>query len=220
MGVLLLLITIVGVIAAFILLSISIFTKKNWLRKFVLGTGAAWFVFYAILLFAASLSSREKNLSLNEPKAFCGFYIDCHLHAAVSEVRKTKRLGERTANGEFYIVKVRVSSDAKRATLGLLTVDAQIIDNQNRRFERDLQAETQLGEQQPFERRILPVKSFEKQIVFDLPNDAENPRLDIREGYGVDHAIEAVLIGDEDSVLHKRNYFTLEQQLQTADVRK
>jgi type II secretory pathway pseudopilin PulG len=40
MGVLLLLITIVGVIAAFILLSISIFTKKNWLRKFVLGTGA------------------------------------------------------------------------------------------------------------------------------------------------------------------------------------
>ncbi|MBA2620842.1 MAG: DUF4352 domain-containing protein [Acidobacteria bacterium] len=190
------------------------------MRKFVLGRGAAWFVFYAILLFAASLSSREKNLSLNEPKAFCGFYIDCHLHAAVSEVRKTKRLGERTTNGEFYIVKVRVSSDAKRATLGLLTVDAQIIDNQNRRFERDLQAETQLGEQQPFERRILPVKSFEKQIVFDLPNDAENPRLDIREGYGVDHAIEAVLIGDEDSVLHKRNYFTLEQQLQTADVRK
>jgi hypothetical protein len=29
------------------------------------------------------------------------------------------------------------------------------------------------------------------------------------EGFGIDHAIEAVLIGDEDSFLHKRNYYSL-----------
>ena len=47
----------------------------------------------------------------------------------------------------------------------------------------------------------------------------QNPRLDIREGYGIDHAIEAVLVDDEDSVFHKRNYFLLAEWEQTAGVK-
>lgn len=219
MGVLLMLMTIGGVITAFILLMISIFTKKAWLRKFVFGAVAAWFVFYTILLFGTSLLSKEKTLALNEPKAFCGFYIDCHMHMAVTNVRKTKKLGDETANGEFYVLKVKVFSDAKQAMLGLITVDARVIDEQNREFARDEQAESQLGEQPPFEKKISPVETFEKEIVFDLPLDTKNPRLDIREGYGIDHVIEAVLIGDEDSILHKRNYFKIEEQSQTASVK-
>ncbi|MDQ6786135.1 MAG: DUF4352 domain-containing protein [Acidobacteriota bacterium] len=219
MGVLLMLMTIGGVISAFILLMISIFTKKTWLRNFVFGGVFVWFVSYAILLFAASLLSKDKLLGLNEPKAFCGFYLDCHLHTTVTNVRTTKSLGDKTANGEFYIVKVKVFSDARQATLGLITVDANVFDEQNRKFARDTQAEMQLGEQPPFEKQISPVESFEKEIVFDLPSDARNPRLDIREGYGIDHAIEAVLIDDEDSILHKRNYFKLEQQSQIAGVK-
>ncbi len=210
MGVLLMLMTIGGLIAAFILLMISIFIKKAWLRKFVLGAVAVWFIFYAAMLFGFSLTSKEENLGLNEPKEFCGFYFDCHLHTAVTGVRKTKTLGDKTANGEFYIVKVKVFSDAKQAQLGLITVDAHIIDDQNREFKRDEQAETQLGEQPPFDKKITPTENFEKEIVFDLPTDIKNPRLDIREGYGVDHAIEAVLVDDEDSILHKRNYFQLD----------
>ena len=216
MGVLLMVLTIGGMIVAFISLLISIFAKKIWLRRFVLGAAAAWFVFYAILLLSSSLFSREKTLAANEPKAFCGFYIDCHLHAAVSDVRKTKTLGDKTAKGEFYTVKVKVFSDAKQATLGLLTVDARVVDDQKREFARDLPAESQLSEQPPFEWRISPVETFEKEIVFDLPVNIGNPRLDIREGYGIDHAIEAVLIGDEDSILHKRNYFKLETSNQFA----
>ncbi len=211
MGVLLMLMTICGLVAAFILLVISVFTKKAWLRKFVFGAVATWFVFYAILLFGTSLLSKEKTLHLNEPKAFCGFYIDCHMHTTVTNVRKAKTIGYKTANGEFYVVKVKVFSDAKRATLGLITVDALVVDEQNREFARDEQAELQLGEQPPFEKKILPVESFEKEIVFDLPADAKNPRLDVREGYGIDHVIEAVLIGDEDSLFHKRIRFNLEQ---------
>lgn len=219
MGALLMLMTIGGVISAFILLMISIFTKRAWLRKFVFGGVFVWFVFYAILLVAASLFSKDKTLALNEPKAFCGFYLDCHLHAAVTGVRTTKSLGDKTANGKFYIVKVKIFSDAKQATLGLITVDANIFDAQNRKFVRDEQAERQLEEQPPFEKQISPVESFEKEIVFDLPSDAKNPRLDIREGYGIDHAIEAVLIDDEDSVLHKRNYFSVLEQSQTVGLK-
>jgi hypothetical protein len=219
MGVLLLLMTIGGLFVAAILMIVAFWRKIYWLKTFVLGGVVVWFSFYAVIFFASSIFSEEKTLSLNEPKEFCGFYFDCHLHTTVTDVRRTKTIGDKTANGEFYIVKVKVFSDAKRATLGLLMVDAKVSDEQKREFTRDLQAETNLGKQPSFEKRIAPTENFEKEIVFDLPTDAKNPRLDIREGYGIDHAIEAILVGDEDSLLHKRNYFKLEQQSQTAGVR-
>ena len=211
MGIVLMLMTIGGLIVAAVLLVISRITKNTWLKHFVWGGLTTWFAAYVFLFFCASFFSQEKTLFLDEPKEFCGFYFDCHLHAAVSGVRKTKTLGDRTANGEFYVVKVKVFSDAKQAALGLITVDARVFDEQNREFSRDAQAEARLGEQPPFERQISPVESFEKEIVFDLPTDATNPRLDIREGYGVDRAIESILIGDEDSLFHKRIRFNLEQ---------
>lgn len=219
MGAILLTMTIGGLVVAGILLIIAFLKKINWLKIFVLGGVTVWFVFYVIIFFASSIFSEEKTLSLNEPKEFCGFYLDCHMHAAVTDVRKTKTIGDKTANGEFYIVKVKVFSDAKQAKLGLLTVDAKVIDNQKREFSRDATAEANLGEQPPFDKQISPVESFEKEIVFDLPADAQNPRLDIREGYRIDHALEAILVGDEDSLLHKRNYFKLEEQSQTASVK-
>ncbi|MGC2234556.1 MAG: DUF4352 domain-containing protein [Pyrinomonadaceae bacterium] len=219
MGVILLAMTIGGLFVAGILLIIAFWKKIDWLKTFVLGGVTVWFAFYVIIFLVSSVFSEEKTLSLNEPKEFCGFYLDCHLHTAVTNIRKTKTIGDRTANGEFYIVKVKVFSDAKQATLGLLTVDAKVIDNQKREFQRDAAAEASLGEQPPFDKQISPVESFEKEIVFDLPADAQNPRLDIREGYGIDHAIEAILVGDEDSLMHKRNYFRLESQAQTANLK-
>jgi len=66
-----------------------------------------------------------------------------------------------------------------------------------------------LPPQPDFEEKLGPGQSFEKQIVFDLPAEAANPRRDIREGYGVDHVIEYFLIGDEDSMFHARNHFSL-----------
>jgi hypothetical protein len=212
MGLLMMLATICGTVLVFILLIFAVWQKMNWLRNFVLGATAIWFAVYIVALLSVSLMSEERVLGLNQPKEFCGFYIDCHLHAAVTNVRKTKTLDDKTANGEFYVVTVKVSSDARRARLGLLTVDAKVFDDENCEFERDLEAESELEEQPPFERQISPTETFEKEIVFDLPTDVMNPRLDIREGYGIDHLIEAFLIGDEDSILHKRNYFNLETQ--------
>lgn len=141
------------------------------------------------------------------------------MHTAVTGVRQTKTIGDRTAQGEFCVVKVKVFSDAKQATLGLLTVDARVVDDNKQEFFRDPQTEGRLGEQPPLDKRISPVESFEREIVFDLPAGVKNPRLDIREGYGIDHAIEAVLIGDEDSIFHKRSLFKLEEQNQTAAVK-
>lgn len=218
MGVILMLMTIGGLIAAAVLLSIARISKKIWLKHFVCGGLTTWIAAYVFLFFCGSLFSVEKTLALNDSKEFCGFYFDCHLHATVSEVKKRKTLGDRTASGEFYVVKLKVFSDAKRATLNLTDLNARVVDEQNREFTREAQAEAQLGDQTPFERPISPIDSFEREIVFDLPPDAKNPRLDISEGYGIDRAIESVLIGDEDSLFHKRVFFNLEQPLTKADL--
>jgi len=211
MGVLLMLMTIGGLVVACILLAVAWLHESPWLKKFVLGGVAIWFAFYIVALLAVSLTSEERTLSFNEPKEYCGLYLDCHMHTAVTGVERTKTIGGHAANGEFYIVKVKVFSDAKRATLGLLTVDAKVLDDQKNIYERDLAAEAQLPPQPAFERLISPAESFEKEVVFNLPETVENPRLDLREGYGIDHLIEAVLIGDEDSIFHKRNYSTLSE---------
>ena len=219
MGVLLMLMTVGGVILAAILFLIAAFTQRSWLKKFVGGGVAVWFVFYFAMLVGFSFTSEEKDLGLNEAKEYCGFYLDCHMHTSVTDVRTTKTIGAETAKGEFYIVKVKVFSNARAATLGLLTVDAHVVDAEDRHYTRDMHAEAQLEQQPEFETRIAPTESFEKEIVFDLAVDVKNPRLDMREGYGIDHAIEAVLIDDEDSMMHKRNYFKLQEQKASASVK-
>ncbi len=217
MGLLMMMATIGGLGLAFILLIIAVWTKQVWLSKFVSGAVAVWLVFYTTMLLGVSLASREKTLRLNEPKAFCGFYLDCHMHASVSDVRTAKQIGDKTAQGIFYIVKVKIFSDARRAAIGLHDPQFEVVDEQGRRFE-PIEDSTVSGN--PFERKVPAGGAIEGEIVFDLPTDVKNPRLDIAEGIGIDKVIESVLIGDEDSILHKRNYFELEEQIPNVNVNK
>src|SRR5437667_11272121 len=113
MGVLLMLMTIGGLVVAAILLAVSLFTKKTWLTRFTLAGVAVWFVVYAVMLLGFSLTSTEKVLAVDEAKEYCGFYLDCHMHTAVTGVRSAKTIGDKTANGTFYIATVKVFSDAK-----------------------------------------------------------------------------------------------------------
>src|SRR4051794_40061687 len=102
------LVTIGGLLLAGILLVASPITKKAWLAKFTLGCVAIWLVFYALMLLGFSMASKTQVLGVGEPKAFCGFYLDCHLHAEVTSVRTSKSIGDRVANGTFYVVGLRV----------------------------------------------------------------------------------------------------------------
>ena len=213
MGLLMMMTTIGGLGLAFILLIIAVWAKQGWLSKFVSGAVVVWLVFYTTMLLGVSLASREKTLQLNEAKAFCGFYLDCHLHASVSDVRTAKQIGDKTAQGVFYIVKVKIFSDARRAAIGLHNSQFEVVDEQRRIFQP---IEDSIVSGNPFERKVPAGGSFEGEVIFDLPADIKNPRLDIAEGIGIDKVVESVLIGDEDSILHKRVRFKLEQLLMQA----
>ena len=213
MGIVLMAVTIVGVGIAVILMAVAIYTRQRWLRNFVLGGVTVWFVFYFAMLVGFAITSEEKELALNEPKAFCGFYLDCHMHAAVTDVRKARSIGNKTANGEFYIVTVKVFSNAKKATLGFGGLKMHVTDADGRVYPHSPEVESP----EPWFTRPVPAGgSFEREVVFDLPADVRDPRLDMHDDQSL---IEKFLIADEDSMFHKGTYFRLRGDPRTAAVR-
>jgi hypothetical protein len=222
MGVLLMLMTIGGLLMAVVLMVIAIITKKTWLRNFVVGGVAVWFVFYAVMLFGFSLTSTEKVLAANEAKEFCGFYLDCHMHTSVANVRTAKTIGSVSAKGTFYIANVKVFSDARNNAINLHLIEpkARVVMPNGERVERDLAAESSLPTANVnLDQDITNSRTIEKEIVFDVPADAVNPKLLITEGYGIDKTIEHVLVGDEDSIFHAQTFFELREQNETAGVK-
>jgi hypothetical protein len=215
MGVIMLAMTIGGLIVAAILIAISYFFKWNGLRTFVAGGVFVWLLGYVILLVIGSIFSQEQTLKFNEPKEFCGFYLDCHMHAAVTGVRKTKQIGDQTSQGEFYVVNLKIFSDAKQATLRLNETKAEAYDEGGRIYSRREEVEKLLPTANvSLNQDVANGASFEKEIVFDITEPAKNVRLLVKEGYGIDKLIEWIVIGDEDSIFHKPTYFTLENNEQ------
>lgn len=179
-----------------------------------------WTLLYSGLLLGTSFSSREVVLGLNQDKHFCGFYLDCHLSVLVVRVVKTRTLGNpqqplKTANGIYYIVTVKVASDARAATLRFENPIATVIDEQGRVYERFIEGEQALERSQgrvvPFSQDVGPNYSstYSKDLVFDLPTNLKNPRLLMIQGHWFERLIELFLIGDEDSLFHKRTLFRL-----------
>ena len=213
------LMTIGGLFVATILLAISLFTKKWWLTKFTLGGVAIWFIFYGLMLFGFSLLSTEKILAVNEPKAYCGFYFDCHLHAVVTKVETADRYLGRKADGKFYGVVVKVFSDAGNPDIRFHLIDPAmvIIDSQGNRFERNERVEDDLYSQPVWlGADIRGNETLEKELVFDIPASSTGLKMEITEGHPVDRLIEYFLIGDEDSIWHERSYFNIQEKNETA----
>lgn len=215
MGVLLLLMTVGGLVAAGILLVIAIAGQRVWLTKFTLGGLAVWFAFYTAMLVGFSFASTEKVLALNEAKEYCGFYLDCHMHTVVTGVRAAEQIGDRGASGRFFIVNVKAFSDARNPAIAFRLLDpkARIVLANGEKIERDLDAE-----------KLLPTaavslgadikgrETLEKEIVFEVPAGVSEAKLLITEGYGIDKVIERFLIDDEDSFLHAQTFFKLPEQ--------
>jgi hypothetical protein len=214
MGIVLMAATIGGVAIAVILLVYAFYTRTIWLRDFVLGGTAVWFTFYFAMLIGSSVRSEEKELRLNEARAFCGFYLDCHMHTTVTAVRTARTIGNKAANDKFYIVTVKVFSNAKEATLGFGGLKLHVTDADGRLYPHSPEVEPD----EPWFNRPVPAGgSFERDVVFDLPTDVRDPRLDMHDDQSL---IEKFLIGDEDSMFHKGTYFKLDSSIQTVRVQE
>lgn len=175
-----------------------------------LGGALSLGVLHLIAVAGVSLATPARTLPPGQVKHFCGFYLDCHLGASVDSARAVASIGaggrERWARGRYWIVTIRVSSDARRATLTPYGLEATMVDEHGRRFARDRAAERALlggAAAQPLEQPLGAGESYTRTLVFDLPAASARPALEVRERGFPDELIETVLIGDEDSFLHR-----------------
>ena len=115
----------------------------------------------------ASLSSTERMLPPGTAYHFCGFYLDCHLSAAVEEVVMTPA-GEA---GVRDVVRLRFANDARRATLALDQVQVTLLDDVG------IALESLVG---PTGVRLSPDSSTVSEFIFESPAPLAHPRLLVR----------------------------------------
>ena len=136
------------------------------------------------------------------------------LAVAVDSVSRTPAVGATRANGEFYLVSIRVSSNALRETLRLMNPEYQVIDASGRRYSRSAAGEAAFtaltGTQAALVQPVPAGGEYHTAVVFDLPPDIRNPRLLVRDVGGPDVLLEELLIGDEDSFLHQPTTLALQ----------
>ena len=158
-------------------------------------------VLYFGLLLGFSASSHDRALALGQEKYFCE--IDCHLAYAVVDVKSEMR-----GNSKHYVVTLRTRFDettisAQRpmdAPLLPSPREVRVIDSSGRSYEPVLTAGASL---------ITPLRpgdSYNTEMAFHIPKDASGLLLLIQT---IPAWPDRVLIGDENSWLHKKTYFAL-----------
>jgi hypothetical protein len=203
-GVLLLAVTILGLLAAIAGCLVFLVRGRTDVARSIAMVSIAWIAAYAALLIITSLASRERTLALGETKRFCGFYLDCHMGVAVERVDTMSSIGALRAGGTFYVLTLRVSSDARRVPLHLEQPSIAIVDAEGFRYDRSIDAERTLPHEHTadLERPVEAGHSFTRAVVIDVPHGVRNPRLHVTMGGLLNRTVELAVIGDEDALLH------------------
>ncbi len=174
------------------------FARKPKFARIAALAIAAGAVVYCALLFGFSAGSHETLLAHGQEKYFCE--IDCHLAYSVLEVKPQP-------DGRF-VVTLRTRFDEtttspnrpKDAPLTPSPRDVRLIDSAGREYAPASTAGT------PLLTPLKPADSYTTQLEFNLPQDATGLRLLI---HTTPQWPDRLVIGDENSFLHKKTYFAL-----------
>jgi hypothetical protein len=185
-------------VALIILFVFARVTKREqvaWIAPRLLGAGAAA---YALVLLIASVASHNRVLAPGEEKHICE--IDCHLAYSVAAARS-----ETLPSGRIrHVVTVRVRFDEEtiapsRPRDAVLSPNSRyvaLVDANGRRYP---------GSTEGLRRRLIPGESYTTDLSFEVPCDAQDLRLVLR-----NNDPETVLIvGHENSILHAKTTFQL-----------
>ncbi|HEX6820821.1 MAG TPA: hypothetical protein VF123_02100 [Candidatus Sulfotelmatobacter sp.] len=174
--------------------------KPKFARVAGTAVGIGGLLYFGLLL-GFSASSHDRALALGQEKYFCE--IDCHLAYAVVDV-KTEMRGD----SNNYVVTLRTRFDEttispqrpKDAPLAPSPREVRIVDSSGRAYAPVLKAGASLMTP------LRPGDSYNTEMEFRIPKDAAGLRLLIQTTPAWP---DRVLIGDENSWLHKKTYFAL-----------
>jgi hypothetical protein len=219
--------TIFMVGASFLVLLYGAVRRSGFFTK--LGGGAMLTIVagYFLLLTGVSFASSEEVLPAGGWKYFCE--IDCHIAYSVIGVQTTAALGPEMqqvfAHGEFVVVRVKTWFDERTISAhrgnGPLTPNGRkiiLVDEAGQRFSPSPEGQTVLAcltnNCTPLTQPLRPGESYVTDFVFDVPRDARKLRLLITE----DDPETRLVIGHENSLLHKKIYFVVDSAPPMAKV--
>ncbi len=190
------------------------FGRRAWVR-YSLSAAAVLVITYIGVLLAFSAFSHDHTLATGEEKYFCE--LDCHLAYSVQNVEYLKQIGDTVANGEFYVVTVRGRFDEttiapwrpRGVPVTPNPLSFTLIDGQGDAIGVSAMGqkawEAAHGVSPSLLRPLRPGEFTEATMVFDTAAAMRDPRL--LASFRVFPT--QVLIGDENSLLHKKTYFAL-----------
>ena len=207
-----LLLTVLAVLASLAAAVMAFAAKRRRAALLALAAGAIVSACYTAALLAVSVGSVTERLPLGDVKRFCGFYLDCHVGVSVVAVEQRDRLADSTGTvlatpvGRFWLVRVRISSNARAATLGAVEPLIEVIDSAGTHFAPSPDGQRALialhGPQPALAGPLAPNGARDRWFAFDLPAAVRTPALWVKDDLGATHVEEKILIGDEDAVFH------------------
>jgi hypothetical protein len=208
----------------------GLIARKRWVMQVSAALAAAGVLLYAALLFGFSLASSDKVLSIGGQKHFCE--LDCHIAYSVTSVANASELGvgekRISASGKFYIVRVQTWFDP--STISPFRGNSPLAPSPRKVVVLD-ETGHEFSPSQPGQRAyeltpgatttsmstpLRPGESYSTDFVFDLPADVRQPRLLV----GDVDPISSLIIGHEESPLHKKIYFAISPLLSINNAKR
>jgi hypothetical protein len=191
----------VGTLFAVALMSLSLITRQRTILRWTCRLFAACVVIYILLIFGFSLGSRNEVLARGREKYFCE--VDCHLAYSVLDVKQ-----QPAPAGMRYTVTVSTRFDEttiaswrpRDVPLRPSPRSVQLIDAQGHRYGLDSSSGI------PLNTDLIPGQSYTSDLSFVVPAGASGLRLLIGSVGGWP---DKLVIGDENSWLHKKTYFAI-----------
>jgi hypothetical protein len=174
---------------------------------------------YLLLLCGVSFASSDEILPPDGWKYFCE--IDCHLAYSLEGAETVSALGPElqqiSAQGKFVIVRVKTWFDERTISAhrgdGPLTPNRRkvvLVDDTGRNFAPSTEGEATFsqvgGSSTALTQPLRPGESYSTDFVFDVSKDSRGLRLLITE----DDPETRLVIGHENSLLHKKIYFGID----------
>jgi hypothetical protein len=189
-----------GLALSILAILVTWFVRKPRIARGIAALAGAGAIVYFGLLFGFSLGSRDHTLAHGQEKYFCE--IDCHLAYSIVSVST-----QAVENATRYSVVLRTRFDettiSPRRPRGAPNYpnprDVRLVDDSGQTYLLSAVTGT------PLSTPIAPGELYTTTLQFDVPPSAAGLRLLITSP----ESPAALLIGDENSWLHKKTYFAL-----------
>jgi hypothetical protein len=204
---------------ATLVMLVAFLTKRKWIGFSAVILALALASGYALVLVGVSLTSHEKTLAPGENKYFCE--IDCHIAYSVVNFEEAKALGDAAHQtfpaGRFVIVRLKTwfdpSTISEHRGDGPLAPSPRrivLVDNASHPFPESALGKAALArlgsDTIPLSQPLRPGESYVTDLVFDVPASERKLRLFVGDTFDMP---DRLLIGHEDSFLHRKIYLAL-----------